>query len=1217
MVKKIIMMLSAFMSMMAVWGYTIETSPRLYYFEDEGESDYRNGYRTLSRDEWFEWSSFYSPLFSKAGDEYSWNAKILSDHKAVKDWGLVKKEDTVFFDFNDVEWLGVSVTNYTHVYNSKYSNAMYLTLWLRWYRFNIMFDSNGGSDVDSISDIPYKVSTGVKDSDGYLTYAEQTVTLPSPERTGYTFNGWRRSGKNTDLKGVVKSSDIGVDSDGENITLTAQWTANTYTVTFNASGGSVSPASRDVTYNSAYGELPTPTRAGYTFLGWYTAASGGSQVTADTKVTVAGNHALYAQWTANTYEIGYDNLFLMHSWWASRSAEVAQNDASGRVSCDLVAGKITASSGNGSYARTTGGETPEYFNMPVSPNTRYFVSCDLGGMSSANASGKETAVCAWLALDSNHKVIPGTNGTSSWWWRGLLYSYGTAKKNATAAFTTPAGCAYVQLYFEARNAGNSETWSNIRLAKADPCESITYGAARKVVTYSENGTYGELETPVRKGYHFAGWKTAAGQDIASDTKIAASSVSVCSQWTPEAYTVTFNANGNSVSPAYVSPTYATVEYDSLYGELPVPTRVGHTFNGWYTAASGGSRVTADTKVTVAGNHALYAQWTAEMRTAVFYDSDQTTVLLSTNVAYGTTISTPSSVTMHPGDVFKWWNDGNATYQPGSDLTVTENKSYYPVVEKMQTTITASVNPSDAGSIVYVGGHVDETGDAGRIVTVAVEQKSPAYCFSGWSDGVMTLTNTVEVVTNMHLTANFTMKTNTVEFLGWNGEPIGTQSVPYGGSATNLVPPVYTGLTFVAWTPDSFTNNVTAGMTVQALYETNRYTVVYNANGVNGESMTNDTVMYFSEYDIRSNEFTSALHVFHGWSTDPNAATNEIEYEEGATVSNLTHEANGIFNLYAVWSSTLTPYSIAADCTNLVLECAREDRKWSIDPDYGFASTSSVVAAGYRICDMTTLIEGTGTLTFRVKILTASDDNKEFNFYVGDGYNNTVSRITELYYNKELNGDWILCVFSKTEPAQQKFMWNFVGKSDGDKVYVDQVRWYPDRLVSVDTSGSSWIVSGHEVNGITESVLSHWDEILPSGITEAQIDATKSDGTETSNSSVTNALSILNLGYAPEYTVDGSTATLTFSDAPVLAINAFEVEDSTVAFLGASVTNTSWGLPDWSEGVEQMLGVWGAPTLTSDWTRVDADCDFSRYVSEGVALFDFDVGTNRFFKVKAE
>ena len=54
----------------------------------------------------------------------------------------------------------------------------------------------------------------------------------------------------------------------ENTTLTANWTASTYTVTYNANGGSGAPANNTVTYNGTYGTLPTPTKEGYTFKGW-------------------------------------------------------------------------------------------------------------------------------------------------------------------------------------------------------------------------------------------------------------------------------------------------------------------------------------------------------------------------------------------------------------------------------------------------------------------------------------------------------------------------------------------------------------------------------------------------------------------------------------------------------------------------------------------------------------------------------------------------------------------------------------------------------------------------------------------------------------------------------------------------------------------------------------------------------------------------------------
>ncbi len=78
------------------------------------------------------------------------------------------------------------------------------------------------------------------------------------------------------------------------------------TVTFNANGGSVNTGSKSVTYGSAYGDLPTPSRSGYSFDGWYTASSGGSQISSATTVSTAGNHTLYAHWTVDTFTVTYD-----------------------------------------------------------------------------------------------------------------------------------------------------------------------------------------------------------------------------------------------------------------------------------------------------------------------------------------------------------------------------------------------------------------------------------------------------------------------------------------------------------------------------------------------------------------------------------------------------------------------------------------------------------------------------------------------------------------------------------------------------------------------------------------------------------------------------------------------------------------------------------------------------------------------------------------------
>lgn len=108
-------------------------------------------------------------------------------------------------------------------------------------------------------------------------------------RSGYTFSGWF-----TAKTGGTKVTTSYVFND--DTTVYSQWTANKYTVTLRPGGGSVSPTTITVTYDSAYGALPTPTRSGYTFKGWYTSSSGGTKVDGDTKVTTAGNHILYAQW---------------------------------------------------------------------------------------------------------------------------------------------------------------------------------------------------------------------------------------------------------------------------------------------------------------------------------------------------------------------------------------------------------------------------------------------------------------------------------------------------------------------------------------------------------------------------------------------------------------------------------------------------------------------------------------------------------------------------------------------------------------------------------------------------------------------------------------------------------------------------------------------------------------------------------------------------------
>ena len=141
----------------------------------------------------------------------------------------------------------------------------------------------------------------VPEKGGLYTTSSQkygtTYSLPSnPSRSGYTFDGWY-----TQAKGGTQVTSSTSVPNGK-FCVYAHWTKNTpttMTVYFNANGGSVSISSKTVTYGSAYGTLPVPTRSGYTFDGWYTSSTGGTRIYETTTVTQSSSHTLYAHWTEN------------------------------------------------------------------------------------------------------------------------------------------------------------------------------------------------------------------------------------------------------------------------------------------------------------------------------------------------------------------------------------------------------------------------------------------------------------------------------------------------------------------------------------------------------------------------------------------------------------------------------------------------------------------------------------------------------------------------------------------------------------------------------------------------------------------------------------------------------------------------------------------------------------------------------------------------------
>ena len=183
------------------------------------------------------------------------------------------------------------------------------------------------------------------------------------------------------------------------------------------------------------------------------------------------------------------------------------------------------------------------------------------------------------------------------------------------------------------------------------------------VTYGK--TYGTLPTPTRMGYTFDGWYTelTGGTKIVSSTMVGNSAGSTLyAHWKANQYTVTFEPNGGTVST-----TSKTVTYGETYASprvLPEPTYPGHTFDGWYTEKTGGTRVTEDTVVTVTKDHTLYARWhltPAKEPTGIHLTTNQT-------ILYGKKPLFSEGCATDTGHTISWaWYECSADGSNGKQL----------------------------------------------------------------------------------------------------------------------------------------------------------------------------------------------------------------------------------------------------------------------------------------------------------------------------------------------------------------------------------------------------------------------------------------------------------------------------------------------------------------------------------------------------------------------
>ena len=249
----------------------------------------------------------------------------LSGTKGNNDWYISTVTGTCT-NQNDGSGSGIaSCTVNPESYTTSNSSATF-TLTIKDYAGNTNSVSQTvkiDKDPPVMSGATLKTADGKNYTSGSTTSQDVTITVSATDTPSgiakyiYSTDNWATT-RDVPANWVINTTSSAdyqvkaVDKAGNKSSNTVKFTVKVnkiFTVTFDATGGTVSPTSKNVTYSSTYGTLPNPTRTGYTFTGWYTSASGGTKVSSSTKVTTSANHKLYAHWTTNSYtlDINPDN----------------------------------------------------------------------------------------------------------------------------------------------------------------------------------------------------------------------------------------------------------------------------------------------------------------------------------------------------------------------------------------------------------------------------------------------------------------------------------------------------------------------------------------------------------------------------------------------------------------------------------------------------------------------------------------------------------------------------------------------------------------------------------------------------------------------------------------------------------------------------------------------------------------------------------------------
>lgn len=551
------------------------------------------------------------------------------------------------------------------------------------------------------------------------------ITLPAPTKTGYTFAGWYTSSD------FAAGNSIGTTtySPSDSVTAYAKWTANSLNVTYESNGGSAVSGSTTTTGATISSAPTAPTKAGYAFAGWYQEVGLTTQAVFPNFVHgKTANFTLYAKWTANpTRTVAYA-LAGGSSTLPTQAA--VQDGLTFTVANTPVRFGYTFTGWHDGTASYSQGDTYTVGSSNITLTATW--SADTLNVT-WNSNGGSSVTGTTTVTGGTIASAPTNPTKSGYNFDGWYKEVGLTNEAVFPNFVHGQGANFT-LYAKWVAATFTITYkAGANGTGADIVQSFVFGNSATIKD--------ETAPLTRAGYSISGWASsdAGSQSVARNASYSsAANIILYPVWSANTNAVTYDEQGGSSVPNGSFATGSTLT-------LPAASvRSGYTFQGWYTADTGGTRLgsaSATISPTATADLTVYAQWTANNYTVTYDGKNPTAGSVPTdnaNYNIGSTIAVlgnSGNLTL-TGYTFGGWTttaDGTGTvYNSGEGYVFgAANVTFYAKWLANTYTVTYNTNGATSGAPTNAT-QTYTSGNSGITLTTVGSLVKTGYNFGGWA-----------------------------------------------------------------------------------------------------------------------------------------------------------------------------------------------------------------------------------------------------------------------------------------------------------------------------------------------------------------------------------------------------------------------------------------------------------------------------------------------------